>query len=223
MLNSQIDLGNLMTEKPKIGGYIGYYGLENWWLTTFTGDEKKYIVERFRKYHPRSGPESLLQGNVIVIEKSTLPGTPSSYLNFLTFIFRKPEENSIARRMAQKALEGATTIWDLDHALMWTIRLNYKMRDKVPGALDIAIGACKRHIDIAPEIAKQHKADFPSLSLGIHEGFSLLVKILEKRHLYDEVISLAKDAQSQGWKGDWDIRIDRCTKRMQHKSSKEGS
>jgi hypothetical protein len=78
-----------MNSDSEVNGYIGHYGLAKWWLDTFTDDEKKYIVNRYRKYYPRSGPDSLLKGDPYIPKSSTRPSTASQYLNFLTSIFRK--------------------------------------------------------------------------------------------------------------------------------------
>jgi hypothetical protein len=205
-----------MNADSEIKGYIGHYRLVKWWLETFTDDEKKYIVNRYRKYHPRSGPDSLLEGKVYIFKSSTA----SQYLNFLTSIFQKPDENSIARKISKKSLELATYLPDLDNALLWTIRLNYKARNTVTDALDISIDACLRQIKIAPEVAKQHKSRYPTLTLGKHEGFTQLVKILEKQGNYSEVIRLAREAKKEGWEGDWDLRIERCQKRIKNRIKK---
>jgi hypothetical protein len=196
-----------MEESSTHSGYLGYYGLIDRWLNTFTEDEKKYIVERYKKYHPKAGPESLLNGSVFI-----MPGyedKPSHYLNFLTSIFREPKENTIARKIAQKSLELAQNTHDLYWALMWTIILNYKARKSIPGTLDIAISACKRQIEIAPLIANQHKIKYPHVPLGHHVGYEQLVKILERQHNYFEVVRLSKEAKEQGWKGEWDKKIEK--------------
>jgi hypothetical protein len=170
-----------MNSDSEVNGYIGHYGLAKWWLDTITDDEKKYIVNRYRKYYPRSGPDSLLKGDPYIPKSSTRPSTASQYLNFLTSIFRNPEENSIARKISKKSLELATYLPDLDNALLWSIRLNYKARNTDTDALDTSIDAFIRQIKIAPEIAKQHKSAYPSLSLGKNEGYTQFVKFLEKQ------------------------------------------
>lgn len=205
-----------MESTKQIRGYIGYFGLTEWWIITFTEDEKKYIIERYRKYRPRSGPESLLEGNVYVTPSTNV----SSYLNFLTFIFRKPNENTIARKINKESLKSATDINNLDSALYWAIILNYTARNTVPDALELTIDACLRKIELAPKISKWHRAQFSSIPLGKHEGYSRLAKIYEAQHKYEEVIKLAEAAKTEGWKGDWDLRIERCSKRI-HKQSLE--
>ena len=85
-----------MKPTPEIRGYIGHYGLAEWWQETFTADEKEYIVDRCRRYHSWSGPDSLLEGDVFISTiKSTRPSTVSDYLNNLISRFRKPGENTI--------------------------------------------------------------------------------------------------------------------------------
>ena len=34
--------------KPNVEGYIGYYELTDWWLSTFTEAEREYIEQRFQ-------------------------------------------------------------------------------------------------------------------------------------------------------------------------------
>ncbi len=205
---------DILDTQAQVKGYIGHFGLTEWWSKSFTNDEKKYITERYKKYHPRSGRNSLIEGDIFIPKSSTRPTTVTSYLNFLTSIFRKPEENAIARRINQKSLESASFLDETHEALKWAIRLNFKARNSISNALDLTIESCRRQIELAPEIALLHKTKHPLLSLGEHEGYTRLVKILEERHDYKEVIRLATVAKAEGWKGDWDIRIERCMKRF---------
>ena len=200
-----------MSMDQKVDGLIGHFCLAEWWISSFTEHERKYILYRVRTW--RAGPDALIKGDMSFLKSSD----PASFLNNLTFSLRRPEDNSIARRVAQKALETATEPRDIHSALLWTIRLNYYVRDSVPGALDIAIAACKRQIELAQTIADKHRINYPSgkIPLGEHDGYAHLVKILEKRHEYTEVIRLSEQANMQGWKGDWDKRIERCNRRLQ--------
>jgi hypothetical protein len=195
---------------PKIRGYIGYFGLSGWWIKTFTEDEKKYIVERYKRYHPRLGADSLLQGDALAAEYYTA----SSYLNFVTSIFKKPNDNTIARKIAKKALELAKEPYELHQALKWTIIHNYKVRDKEPGALDLVISACKQQIQNTPRYMIEFRKRYPSLSFRDHEGYIYLVKILEKQKKYLEAIRLIEEAKQQGWIGDWEKIIERCQIRV---------
>ena len=196
---------------PKVAGIIGYYGLSDWWLNTFTEDERNYINYRVRTL--RAGPNALIEGTPFIPTRST-HNNVSFFLNNLTFWFRKPKDNSIARRIALKAFELAKDIEDIGSSLGWIIRSHYYARDKEPDALEQTISACKEHIRIAPLLAEKHKKQYPNLSLGKHEGYDRYVILLEKGKNYSEAIRLCKEAKRQGWKGDWDKRIERCTTRL---------
>ncbi len=46
----------------------------------------------------------------------------------------------------------------------------------------------------------------------MHVGYKQLCIIMEKQKNFGEVIRLANIAKAQGWKGDWDRRIEKCEK-----------
>jgi hypothetical protein len=196
---------------PKVAGIIGYYGLSEWWFNTFTEDERNYINYRVRTM--RAGPNALIEGTPFIITNST-HNNVSSFLINLTFWFRTPKDNSIARRIALKAFELAEDIDDIGWSLAWIIRLHYYARNQVPDALERVISACKQYIEIAPLLAEKHKKQYPRLNLGKHEGFNRYTILLEKNRNYSEAIQLCEEAKRQGWKGDWNKRIERCTKRL---------
>jgi hypothetical protein len=201
-----------MKDKQKIHGFIGMFGLADWWLNTFTEEEKRCILYRVRNW--RIGPNVLLEGDFSWMGKipSTRPSTASSFLSLLAFNLRR--DHSIARRIALKASELAENVEDIYDALGWLIRLYYPVRNSVPEALDIVIASCKHSIALAPLLAYQHRKEYPRLGLGKHEGYNRYVIILEKNHDYSEAIRLCEEAKHEGWMGDWDIRIERCNKRL---------
>lgn len=195
----------------KVAGIIGYYGLSEWWLTTFTEEERKYINYQVRTM--RAGPNALIEGTPIIITNST-HNNVSFFLINLTGWFRKPKDNSIARRIASKAFELAEDIEDIGASLAWIIRSNYYARDQVPDAIENVVSACKRYIEIAPLLAKKHIKQYPGLNLGRHEGYNRYTILLEKSKKYTEVIQLCEEAKHQGWEGDWDKIIERCKNRI---------
>jgi len=87
-------------------------------------------------------------------------------------------------------------------------------RNQVPDALEQVISACKQQIEIAPLLAEKHKKEYPKFDLGMHEGYNRYTILLEKNRNYLEAIKLCEEAKQQGWKGDWDARIKRCTRRL---------
>lgn len=116
--------------------------------------------------------------------------------------------------------------------LLETIQSNYKLRNKLPGALEKAIAACNEQISIAPEVAQLFQQELEELNqssikynkpplpesapiLPSHTGYTQLVIIREKQGRFAEAICLCREAQEQGWAGDWENHIARYKKKQQ--------
>ena len=79
----------------KCEGYIAYYGLEEWWLSAFTREEREYIENRYNPMGASSN--SLTSGTVLEV---SMPVT--AFLNGLNTWFRGSKDASIAERIYQK-------------------------------------------------------------------------------------------------------------------------
>ncbi len=64
-----------------------------------------------------------------------------------------------------------------------------------------------------------HETSGPK-GLPSHAGYKQLLIVLEKRGEFEEAIEIAKQAQSQGWNGDWEKRIARCEARIAIRDAK---
>ncbi len=83
--------------RAKVDGLIAHYGLEDWWLTTFTKAEREYIDNR---YQPLGfPPHELTQG------KRSLPFPTSEFLNGLETWFNRKNDASIAEKIHRKVVE----------------------------------------------------------------------------------------------------------------------
>jgi hypothetical protein len=115
--------------------------------------------------------------------------------------------------------------------LLEAIQSNYKRRDKEPGALEKAIAACNQQIAIAPEVAQLFHQEFEELNqfaveqgeqplpetaaaLPTHTGYTQLAILRNKQGRLAEAICLCREAQEQGWAGDWEKRIARYQKQQ---------
>ena len=58
-----------MEETQRVGGLIGYWGLSDWWLNTFSVEERSYINYQVRTM--RGGPNALTEGTPFVVTNST--------------------------------------------------------------------------------------------------------------------------------------------------------
>jgi len=204
-----------------VGGTLGYFGLGDWWLATFTKEERDYIEE---KHTPMGG----LPGVTLTKGNGANSGTAAGLLISLSTWFMGPGDRHLAAKMLDKAdsLAGSNII-DRHFVYSEMVEMFYKDRAQ-PGALDAAILACECQIAIAP----QAQADFESGDRGnaaatghpyepdyyarSHRGFVQLAIIREKQGDYAEALRLCREAQGQGWKDghdDWSKRIARLEKR----------
>lgn len=208
--------GNWFKHKPKIGGQIGYFGLTDWWLSTFTEAERKYIESVYKPmgYHPNAKP--LTEGTI-----HSTTQTATGLLGGLGGWFKKTEDRSIAKRILAKAESigrHGSDVLDLHFVYQTMIQSAYRARDVEPGAIEEAITACEKQIALAPKAARAFKKEFPSSPLPAHVGYTQLAIIRENQKNYAEAIRLAKQADRQGWNGDWDKRIARCERKLAKES-----
>ncbi|MFO7681945.1 MAG: hypothetical protein R6X34_18025 [Chloroflexota bacterium] len=227
-----------LKKQSKVMGKIGLYNLSDWWLTTFTEAEQCYIAE---KYQPMGAPEgSLIKGELQPGET----GRAAQLLWGLATWFSSKEDFTIACRILDKAEELSSNPIDYHFTYSGMIHTYYPMRDVEPEALAKTIEACQAQINIASEVAQHMREDRARLAIFVsrpfqnsspsdiadseieavlkksdyplpsHEGYKQMSIILEKQGNFSEVIRLAQQAKQQGWKGDWDKRIDRCEKKL---------
>lgn len=192
-----------------IEGPIGYFGLAEWWLATFTEAERKYMGSASES---ATGGGSLTEGRI-----SYTSGTAAQFLSGLATNFYKPQDRRIARLMLAKAQElakAAGNVLDLHFVYAGMIKTFYADRDNDPEALDLAIAACEEQIALAPEAAKAWSREYPEEPLPAHTGYTQLAIIREKQRNFADAISLSRLAMKQEWAGDWEQRIARNEKRL---------
>lgn len=194
----------------RISGNIGYYGLAEWWLSSFSESEREYIVKTFNPM--MSSGESLIKGNIDYSSRS-----PSGYLCDLSGWFKKKEDRTIAFRFIEKAEEmlfKSSDILDVHFFYHNKIQTYYRQREVEPEALAIAIEACRKQIAVAPKAKNAFLKTYKDAPLPSPLGFRQLSIIEEKRNNYEEAINLSKEALEQGWSGDWEERIERYMKKI---------
>lgn len=82
----------------KVEGEILFHDLVDWWLTSFTEDERKYIDDR---YQPMGRPpHTLTQGKYLKREGETLD--TGIFLNGLSTWFRNKTDVSVLQRVEEK-------------------------------------------------------------------------------------------------------------------------
>ncbi len=192
----------------RVQGSIGYFGLEDWWLTAFSDEERQHIQAVFQPLG--SCGESLTIGKI-----SHTSQTAVRLLSALAGWFRKPDDRAIAHRILDKAVElsrGARVL-DLHFLYQQIIETYYKDRDK-PECMDKAVEACRQQIALAPSAAKAFKAEYGNSPLPSHKGYEQLTIVMEKQGRFREALELSQQAESQGWAGGWARRVERCQKKL---------
>lgn len=122
---------------------------------------------------------------------------------------------AIAKRVSKEAKQlirkqgrqNEDPVIELHFALSQLIPVYYRQRDNGPEALAAAIQACLQQIAIAPEAARRLRAEWGDLPR--HTGFEQIAVIRQKQRQYDAAIAICRQAQAQGWNGDWESRIAR--------------
>ncbi len=204
----------LSNKSKKIEGDIGYFHLEEWWLSEFDESTREYIVE---KYQPMgSPPRCLVEGKY-----EWTSSTPLSLLSGLGGWFLSPGDRHIARKIyaqALKLLTDSTDVLDRHFLYQGLIETYYKDRDN-PEYLKVAIDYCKKQIALQADAASKFKEEYPEDSLPAHHGYEQYAIVLEKEKRYEEAIKLSQEAEKNGWAGSWKNRIERCEKKIEKSKS----
>lgn len=138
------------------------------------------------------------------------------FLVGLSTSYQGSNDRHIARQILDKAEEvSGDNILDRHFTYSAMVPVYYRDRDELADGLAKAIQACENQIALAPQAAKAWRNEYGEDDpLPSHRGFTQLAIIREKEKDFEKAIRLSKQAQEQGWAGDWDKRIERCAKRM---------
>jgi hypothetical protein len=192
---------------PRSEGEFGYFGLYDWWISTFSAEEREYIVRCHQPLTTSPTAATLTTGHILSTTQ-----TPAGFLQCLASWFNKPSDSDIGLRMLQKAEALAFkngNVLDLHFTYLEFIKINYRMREEDPSFLLATIDACRKQIALAPKAALAFKAEPWLKQLPEHTGFKQLSIILTKQGSYQEALGLCIEAQKQDWAGTWDSRIKR--------------
>lgn len=201
----------LFNRKSEIKGEIGYFKLQDWWLSTFTQEERDHIEEVFHPMGADPSSKPLTQGDI-----SSNSQTAAGLLQALAGWFNNPRDREIAKKIINKAEELAPTggnVLDRHFTLSEKMVIYYRERETSPEAMKKAIQACREQIAMAPEAAKAFLKEYPWQALPAHAGYKQLRIILEKQGKFDEAIELCEQAKSQGWADDWDKQMETLKKK----------
>lgn len=202
------DTSRPASTEPVGGGDIEYHGLTDWWLYEFTAEDRDLVRNT---YSPMGLPNYRIdQGQMADSTQST-----AAFASGVAGWFNKEDTRHIGYKFIAKADEYAETDlppMTVHFAMQGQCQFFYRWRDVDEFALDEAIRACERGISVSKEAAAALKATWGKLDVS-HYCFKQLVIIEEKRGNIDRAMALSRQAQTEGWMGDWDARIARLKKK----------
>jgi tetratricopeptide (TPR) repeat protein len=201
--------------KSEVGGIVGGNGLTDWWLDTFSEDERELICERNRQaLLPQPAHDTIAHGPPLKVV-----GSLARFVSGWAAV-GKLDHRSIDYRLIAKAEELLGSVTDVisrHFIFMHQAKIYYRWRDVDDFALEKAIEACRQQISIANEAATVFLDESSPGGLGFlpaHHGFKQLAIILEKDGNFEEALELCEQAKLQGWNGDWDARLTRLRKKL---------
>jgi len=144
-----------------ITGFIGYFKLQDWWLNSFTQEERNHIEQIFHPLGLSSDDNSLIEGEVGETDE-----TDAGLLSALSGWFNNKQDRNLAKKIIAKAYSEAIThnnILDLHFTLQMIIQIYYPDRDIDSEALNKTILACKEQIKIASGEPISGKNYYPTM------------------------------------------------------------
>lgn len=174
-----------------VEGYIGYYRLEDWWLSAFTPDERALVQTTFK---PRqSGPGTTLTTGSVQSSSENV----GQFLTVLAQWFGRKDLAPIGVKILDKAKSSCKGVLDKHLWLSSYIELRYAQRDVDPAALADVIRACNDMIALAPKASQAFKKAYLTPVPPTHKGYGQLIAIhkeqgdrTEARRLQEEFISV---------------------------------
>lgn len=170
-------------KKKRIGGIIGFFGLQDWWLNSFTPQERDYIIKKFQPLG-MGGSNSLIAGTI-----SDTSETAVGFLQNLSGWFNNPRDKHMAVKILNKAEElsnlctvnptgkltkgEADSILDKHFLYLQIIKTFYPLRNSHPGSLEKVIEACQNQIALAPLSEKAFRKEYRGEPLPVHTGYKL--------------------------------------------------
>ena len=140
---------------------------------------------------------------------------PFGYLSNAAVWFNKEGYRHCAYAFIDKAYEASTTDLnplDVHFAYMNHCKVFYRWRKEDDEALDRAVMACERGIEIQAAAAGAWEQAYGD-ALPRHYCFWQLAVIEEKRGNFLRAIELCDAAQAGGWNGDWLSRRERLERK----------
>jgi hypothetical protein len=195
------------------GGELEYFGLGAWWASTFSRAEQEHMEAAFFTPELPACSKPLTRDRGLLAFQSA-----AGLLTVLADrLSERVEDRGLASRVLAKAEERAIAEGDilgLHFAYHQMIRLHCRWKERFADALDLAFAACHKQIKLAPHTVKAFREKSPGEPLPTHLGYLQAANILEQQGACAQAIEICRQAQAEGWAGNWSWRMQRLAKKL---------
>lgn len=198
---------------PEPTGELGYFGLTGWWISSFSAADREYMEAAFRTSELPAKSKPLTRDRGLMAFQ-----TAAGLLTVLADrLSEKPEDRGLASRVLARAEQRALAEDDtlgLHFVYHQMIRLHSRWKDKFADARDLTFAACHKQIRLAPDAAGALRQMRPDQPLPTHLGYLVASTMLEQEQAYEPAVELCRQAQSEGWGGNWPWRIQQLNRKL---------
>jgi hypothetical protein len=195
------------------GGELDYFGLREWWLSAFSQAEREHIEAVFTTPDLPAGSKPLTRDRGLLAVQ-----TAAGLLAVLADrLGERSQDRGLACRVLAKAEERALAEHDilgLHVAYHQMIRLHCRWKEYFADAMDLAFAACHKQMRLASKAVQAFREKCPEQPLPTHLGYLQAATILEQQGAYAQAIEICRQAEAEGWGGNWSWRIQRLARRL---------
>ncbi len=206
-------LNKILGRRLQGTGELGYFGLMGWWTSSFSATERNYMETVFCASGLPARAKPLTRDRGLV----NYPTAASLLTVLADRLGEKLEDRGLAVKVLAKAEERALAEGDvLGRYFVYhqMIRLYCKWKSEFANTVDLIFAACHKQIQVAPDAAKVLRKLRPDKPLPTHLGYQQASALLEQEGRYEPAIELCKQAQAEGWSGNWPWRIQRMARKV---------
>lgn len=192
----------ILKKNREVRSELGYFGLSSWWSSTFSPVQRQYMETLLQSPEMRSGAKQTATGLLVLLADK---------------LGNQPEDRFLACRVLAKAEERALAGEDLlglHLTYHQMIRIHVKWKREFRDASDLALAASDKQIRLASRVAAMLRAEHPDTPLPVHLGYLHAASVLEQEGGLSRAIEVCREAQAEGWSGDWSWRIQRMARRL---------
>lgn len=195
-------------------GVIGFVGLVEWWEDDLTAYERGHISDSYRPLGGGRNPPD--EGDVVKL--IGIDNKPLTALHIVNALLNFISDYRVQKKLILKGKELSVSCrnpLDIHFFFGSVLKIEFKNRNEHDGSMQLVIDACNSQIGIASKAkTRLLKNSHLAGELPSHEGYSRLVSLLERDKKFSEANTLCKKALKQGWRGDWECRIEENLKKI---------